>query len=160
MTVLPSKLFVYGCLFLIGLTLLFWISCRNSPGKKTISTLENEDTVYPNWKGGVIKHFGLYHFPKKGLKLLIQKNNDLLEFQLKNKWGKILLRSPKNMTVYESWAIFLDPKNNFWLHSTDIGDYEWVQNKRSYTCIELKEDLDTSKDVPDEFRDEVSSLGN
>jgi hypothetical protein len=123
--------------------------------EKVSKSNNTQDTLYPSWRGGIIKHFGTYTFPKRDLELTIRKDKDLMDFELKNRKGKVLIHSPKNMTIYESWGIFLDSRNNFYLHSTDIGDFKWVRNKKDYRRIDLNDNLDTLADIPEEFRNEI-----
>lgn len=130
----------------------FFFGCQMQRISKLSS---DQDTLYPFWHGGIIKHFGLYTFQKKGLELEVQKNNDLIEFKLKNKKGKILVRSPKNLTIYEKWSIYLDKKSNIWLHSSDIGNLEWICNKDSYQKRILKDGDEELAGIPEEFKMEI-----
>jgi len=112
-------------------------------------TLNSCNSQIGNWQKRGITRYGSYSIDS--LTIDIYEENNYLKYELKDDKGKVLIENDMNISVYQSWGLFLDNERNLWVFSSDIGDAVWMRNPS--TGIYAKKSFDhwlTKDSVPHE----------
>ena len=122
-------------IFIIGLSL----SCRSK---------------HPKWDGGIINEFGEYHVSKKKYIIDVYSRDGLLNYSVKNIFGKRIILGPTYGTsTYQNWAMYFDKNNDLWIESSDIGTSLWKYvGPDEYKEIDLSKETQYLRQMPEELK--------
>src|SRR6266567_9629344 len=92
--------------------------------------------IVVNWKGGVIDKYGEYRMASNKIVIFVSADSNLLQYVVKNDKGDTIIRTHENSSIFQSWMLFWDSKENLWVCSSDIGNWVWQKNSQGgYTKV-------------------------
>jgi len=80
-----------------------------------------------DWQKKGITQYGNYSVDS--LTIDVYEESNYLKYDVKNNKGEVLIENDMNISVYQSWGIFLDNERNLWVFSSDIGDAVWIRDR-------------------------------
>ena len=109
---------------------------------------------HPNWNGGMIKDFGVYHVSQKHYTIEVYSRDGLLYYFVKNLSGKRIIIGPTYGTsIYQKWAMYFDKNNDLWIESSDIGTSLWKYvGPDEYKEIDLSKETQYLRQMPKELK--------
>lgn len=109
---------------------------------------------HPDWNGGIIKEFGVYHVSNKNYTIEVYSRDGILNFFVKNLSGKRMIAGPSyGASTYQNWTMYFDKNNDLWLESSDIGIYLWKYvGPDEYKEIDVEKETQYLQQMPKEFK--------
>ena len=109
--------------------------------------------IVANWGGGPIDRFGEYRMLNNRVVIFVSKKNNVLQYIVENQAGDTIIQTHENSSIFQRWMLFWDKKDNFWVSSSDIGNFVWKKNDQGvYIKMDLSHNSSMRNDVPIELR--------
>jgi len=106
--------------FLAFIFLVFFLSLYTSCNRK-----------HENWKGGVIKEYGIYTLSNRRFTIDVKSRNGLLDYKVFGINSELIFETAENSSCYSTWFMFWDTKNDaLWISSSDIGIFVWIKSDK------------------------------
>lgn len=78
----------------------------------------------------VIDDFGKYSV-SGGMTLHVSNKEGLLDYQLINSQGELLLETFTPVSIYHRWGMCIDDDQTLWVFTSDRGNYKWEKNSET-----------------------------
>jgi hypothetical protein len=82
--------------------------------------------IQDSWTGGRVTDVGDYNTGT--LRVVVTEDNNSINYSMFDSDGNILVKSDRNFSSFQKWALHLDNAANLWVFSSDIGHSCWARD--------------------------------